>query len=43
MKRAVLLLSLLWAHGWAFGAEDAREIVRKANDLMRGTSTYSEL
>ncbi len=42
MIRAAVAVILLCASS-TLSAQDAREIVRKANDLMRGTSTTSEL
>jgi outer membrane lipoprotein-sorting protein len=43
MKRRALLLALLCLTGWMLHAQDARDIVRKANDLMHGASTYAEI
>ncbi len=43
MKRLFLLTALIHIWSGYLVAQDAREIVRKANDLMRGTSTYSEI
>jgi len=43
MKRSTILLALLCASSAALQAQDARAIVQKANDLMHGTSTYSEI
>ena len=43
MKRRALLLALLCLTGWMLHAQDARAIVRKANDLMHGASTYAEI
>ena len=43
MKRLFLAVSIITVFAGAMFAQDAKEIVRKANDLMRGTSTYSEI
>jgi outer membrane lipoprotein-sorting protein len=43
MIRYFFLCVVLLAVEVRGSAQDAREIVRKANDLMRGTSTYSEI
>lgn len=43
MRKPNALFSLLLLCALPLRAQDAREIVRKANDLMRGTSTFSEL
>jgi outer membrane lipoprotein-sorting protein len=42
MKRTVALLAMTFMLVSAAPAQDAREIVRKANDLMRGSKTYAE-
>ncbi len=43
MRRSAGLLALIAASVISVQAQDAREIVKKANDLMRGSSTYTEL
>lgn len=43
MKRLFLAVIIIPMFTDAVVAQDAKEIVRKANDLMRGTSTYSEI
>jgi outer membrane lipoprotein-sorting protein len=43
MTREVVTLMCVAAFSTLSHAQDAREIVRKANDLMRGTSTYAEI
>ena len=43
MRLRTLILLLLLSVPVASSAQDAREIVRKANDLFRGKSTYAEI
>lgn len=43
IKRRILIVSILLLFTCPLWAQNAREIVRKANDLMRGASTYSEI
>lgn len=43
MKRRILACAIMSILACSLWAQNAREIVRKANDLMRGASTYSEI
>lgn len=43
MKRRILACAIMSILACSLKAQNAREIVRKANDLMRGASTYSEI
>ncbi len=43
MNRRAIAVPLLCLAGWMLRAQDAREIVRKANDLLHGASTYTEI
>jgi len=43
MTRVAMIAWMFILSGGVLRAQDAREIIRKANDLMRGTSTYSEI
>jgi hypothetical protein len=43
MSRRILVVTFAFFLAFSLWAQNAREIVRKANDLMRGASTYSEI
>ncbi len=43
MRPKIIILLLLLSSPVALFAQDAREIVKKANDLFRGKSTYAEI